>query len=76
MNITKLLDDLKKHSGKSATLAGGGLSLAAALMLFATKNEMDLLRERQAETWIAVQNIQMVLMQRANNTNSAVIGEE
>lgn len=36
---------LKEHSGKAATLAGGGFSLGVAVMMFVGKAEFAMLRD-------------------------------
>lgn len=66
----KMLNTLKEHPGKASAIASGGLSISVALMMFATKGEVDLLKQQNAETWRELQDIRMVLMQRASNTNA------
>lgn len=44
-----MIDTLKEHSGKAATVAGGGLSIGLAFALFASKGEVDMLKQRLAE---------------------------
>jgi len=64
-----------RHSNKLVH----GLSASALIWAYSTfpsKGEFEMLRQRQAETWIALQTIQNVLMQRVEGTNSAGFGQE
>lgn len=65
-----MLNTLKEHPGKASAIASGGLSISVALMLFATKDEVAMIKERQAEVWRELQDIRLVIMQRADSTNS------
>jgi len=50
-----------------------GLSAAALVYLysvFPSRHEFNMLRDRQSETWRAVQEIQNILMRRADGTNT------
>lgn len=59
-------NSISRNPGKSATIASGGLSITVAMMLFATKGEIQQLGERQSETWRALQDVQLILMKRAD----------
>lgn len=65
-----MIGTIREHPGKASAIASGGLSITVALMFFASKGEVEILNQRQAETWRAVQDIQMILMKRADATNS------
>lgn len=71
--IAKNGNGFAKHSNKIIH----GLSAASLVYLysvFPSRHEFELLRQRQAESWIAIQNIQNILMQRVDGTNTIDTG--
>lgn len=68
---------LKEHSGKTATLAGGGLSLGAAMYLFVSIQAFNEHKAMNAQTHQQVQeldakvdNLMLIIMGNVS-TNSA-----
>jgi len=65
-----MLNTLREHAGKTAAVTGGGFSLAAALFIFATKSELDMVKTRQQEAWRQLQDVRLILMRRSDLTET------
>lgn len=65
-----MIDKIKDHPGKAATIASGGLSISVALLLFATKGEFEMLKARQSEMWRELQDVRLIMMKRADVTET------